>query len=68
VAGREVVEADDALVEQQQGFDQVSADEAGSTGDEPGFRLGPQLGFQCVERGHHSLQSVKPAAFTTSGS
>lgn len=33
VAGAEVVEADDALVEFEQGFEQVAADEAGDAGD-----------------------------------
>lgn len=37
VAGGEVVEADHALVKLEQGFEQVAADEAGHTGDEPGF-------------------------------
>ena len=40
MAGGKVVEADDALAECQQGFQQVAADEAGHAGDQPGFRLG----------------------------
>ena len=36
VAGGKVVQTDDALVELEQGFEQVAADEAGHAGDEPG--------------------------------
>ena len=43
MAGGEVVETDNMLVELQQGFDQVAADEAGDAGDEPGFGLGLKL-------------------------
>ena len=68
VAGGEVVQSDDTLIELQQGFGQVAADEAGDPGDEPGFGLGLKLRFQRVERGHHSLHSVKPAALTAAGS
>ena len=68
MAGGEVVQPDDALVEQEQGLDQVAADEAGGAGDEPGFRLGAKLRLQRVERGHYSLQSAKPAASTAAGS
>ncbi len=68
VAGREVVETDDALVEQQQRFHQIAADEAGSPGDEPGARLGFERFLQRIECGHHNLQRVKPAAFTAAGS
>ena len=68
VAGGEVVQPDDVLVELQQGFDQVAADEAGDAGDQPGFWLGLELCFQRVERGHYSLQSWKPAACTAAGS
>ncbi|MNG31709.1 hypothetical protein D3C84_1175600 [compost metagenome] len=38
MAGGEVVEADHALVELEQGFQQVGADEAGDAGDQPVFR------------------------------
>lgn len=68
VTGREVVETDDALVEQQQRFHQIAADEAGSSGDEPGAGLGFERFLQRIECGHHSLQRVKPAAFTAAGS
>lgn len=37
VAGGEVIEADDRLVEGKQGFQKVRADEAGDPGDEPGL-------------------------------
>ena len=37
VAGGEVVQADDRLVELQQGLEQVAADEAGDAGDQPCF-------------------------------
>lgn len=43
VAGGEVVEPDDGLVELEQGFQQVGADEAGHAGDEPGFGVGLEL-------------------------
>ena len=39
MAGGEIVEADDALIELEQGFEQVAADEAGYAGDEPSERL-----------------------------
>ncbi len=68
VAGGKVVETDHVLVELQQGFDQIAADEAGAAGDQPGFRRGQELRLQRVESGHYSLQRVKPAAFTAAGS
>ena len=68
VASGQVVESDHALIELQQGLCQIAANEAGDTRNEPDFRLGGELLFQRVERGHHSLQSAKPAAFTASGS
>ena len=40
VAGGKVIEADDALIELEQGFEQVAANKAGHAGDEPGFGLG----------------------------
>ncbi len=43
MAGGEVVEPDDGLVELEQGFQQVGADEAGDAGDEPGFGVGLEL-------------------------
>lgn len=39
VASREVVEADDPLIEFQQCLEHVGPDEAGYTGDEPGLRV-----------------------------
>ena len=43
VAGGEIVEADDRLVELEQRLDQVRADEAGAAGHEPAQRLRRQL-------------------------
>ena len=40
VTGGKVVQADNGLVEAQQGFQQVGADEAGHAGDQPGFGIG----------------------------
>lgn len=39
VASREVIEADDPLIEFQQCLEQVGPDEAGYAGDEPGLRV-----------------------------
>lgn len=39
VAGGEVVEADDPLIELEKGLEQVGPDEAGYAGDEPGLRV-----------------------------
>ncbi len=44
VAGGEVVEADDRLVERQELFQEVGAYEAGDSGYEPGFRAGFEAG------------------------
>ena len=68
VTGGKVVKADDVLIKLQQGFDQVAANEASNASYEPGFGLSHQRFFQRVERGHHNLQSAKPAALTVSGS
>lgn len=43
MAGREVIQADDPLIETEQRFEQVGADEAGHAGDEPGFRAFGQV-------------------------
>jgi len=62
VAGGEIVQADDALIQLEQGFQQVAADEASHTGDKPGFWVGPQLGLQGLVGGGHaySLPSAAP--------
>ncbi len=52
VAGGEVVEADHALVEFEQGFKQVAANEASHTGNEPGFGVLAQLGLDLFVAGH----------------
>lgn len=39
VAGGEVIEANDPLVELEKRLEQVGPDEAGYAGDEPGFRV-----------------------------
>ena len=39
VAGGKVVQANHALAELEQGFEQVAANEAGHAGDQPGVRL-----------------------------
>jgi hypothetical protein len=46
VAGAEVVQTNNALVELKQDFEQVAADEAGNTSDQPGFGLGLELLFE----------------------
>ena len=38
IAGREIVEPHHALIELEQGLQQIRADEAGDAGDQPGFR------------------------------
>src|SRR5690606_7044439 len=55
VAGGEVVQADHALVELEQGFEQVGADEAGDAGDQPGFRAGPEIFLKLFVAGSHRL-------------
>ena len=52
VAGGEVVEAHHSLVEFEEVFDEVGADEAGSPGDEPGARGFLQLGAEGFVGGH----------------
>ena len=48
VAGGKVVQSNDALVEFEQGFKQVAADEAGHTSDEPCFGLGLQVSLELL--------------------
>ena len=43
MAGCEVVQTDDRLVQLQQGFQQIGADEAGAAGDQPALGLGAQF-------------------------
>ena len=43
MAGREVVQADDPLIETEQRLEQVGANEAGHASDEPGFRAFGQV-------------------------
>ena len=52
VAGGEVVEPDHALVELEQGLQQVGADEAGHAGDKPGGGLGLQAGLELLVGSH----------------
>jgi len=53
VAGGEVVQADDGLVQLQEGFQQVGADEACYAGDEPGFGAGFELLLYLFVAGCH---------------
>jgi hypothetical protein len=48
VSGGEVVKADDALVQLEQGFKQVAADEASHASDEPGMGFCSQAGLKLV--------------------
>ena len=52
VAGGEIVEADHALVEFEQGFEQVATNEASHTGNEPGFCGLAQFGLDLFVAGH----------------
>jgi hypothetical protein len=60
VAGGEVVQADDALVEFEQGLQQVGADEAGHAGDEPGAGGLGQVGQELFVGGGHGGIVVGP--------
>ena len=51
-AGGEVVQAHHALIQLQQRFQQVGADEAGNAGHQPGARIGRQLLQQAFVGGH----------------
>jgi len=53
VAGGEVVQADDGLVEAKQGFEQVGADEARHSGDKPGFVGGLEVLLYLFVAGCH---------------
>ena len=53
VAGGEVVQADDGLIQLQEGFQQVGADEACYAGDEPGFGAGFEGFFNLFVAGCH---------------
>lgn len=52
MAGGEVVEADDGLVEPEERIEQVRADETGHAGDEPGARGVPEGGLGLVVSRH----------------
>lgn len=52
VAGGKVIEADQALAQLEQGFEQVGADEAGHADDEPSVRLLGEAGFKLLVGGH----------------
>ncbi len=51
-AGGEIVEADDLLIQFEQGFEQIRADETGGAGHEPGAGRGFQAGFEFFVCGH----------------
>src|SRR6185437_4279268 len=74
IAGRKIVEADDALIETEQGFDEVRADEAGAAGDEPAQRTLAQLRRDARERigvrhrDRHSRHTASPRARSASAS
>src|SRR5439155_4525447 len=55
VSRGEIVEPDHALIEREQGLEQVRPDEAGGAGDEPSARRRTQLGLQRLVA-HQSLQ------------
>lgn len=52
MAGGKVIQADYALVELKQGFEQIAAYEAGDTGNEPGFWLLAQFDSKLFVAGH----------------
>ena len=52
VPGGKVVEHNDLLVQAQQGFGQVGADEASTARDEPLTWRGEEVGFELVVGGH----------------
>lgn len=52
VAGGKVVQPDYALVELEQGLEQVGADEAGYAGDEPGLLVLRKVEAELVVAGH----------------
>ena len=55
VAGGEVVQADHGLAQAQQGFQQVGADKAGHAGDQPGFGVGLEVGFDLLVFAHTGI-------------
>lgn len=60
MAGAEVVQTNDALVEFEQGFEQVAADKASNSCNQPGFGLDLKLLFEGFVGGHghgYSLRS-----------
>ena len=57
VAGGEVVQANHALVELEQGLQQVTADEAGHACDEPGFGRLAQFSLYLFVAGHFGVMS-----------
>lgn len=52
MAGGKVIQADDALAQLEQGFQQVAADKTCYAGDKPGARLGKQTRLQLKVGGH----------------
>ena len=58
VTGAEVIQTDDAMVEFEQGFEKVAADEAGYACNQPGFRVGLESLFEGFKCSHgYSLRS-----------
>ena len=51
-AGGEIVEPDDTLIEREQRFEQVRADEAGHAGDQPVAWLGGEFLAEAFVGGH----------------
>ena len=62
VTGGKVVQADNALVELEQGFQQIAADKASHAGDEPGAGLGGQAGLQLLVGGHFTSLFIAACA------
>ena len=52
VTGGKVVEADHTLVELEQGFQQIGADETGHAGDKPSAGRFSEAGLECVVGDH----------------
>ncbi len=65
VAGGKVVQADDGLVQLQEGFQQVGADEACYAGDQPGFGVGCEVLLDLFVAGCHG-DSVRLFVWWTS--
>jgi hypothetical protein len=61
IAGGKIIKANHSLIEGEQLFYQIAANEAGRAGDQPTVGMANQMAFDLLVFGHDGLQKFLPS-------